>query len=214
MANCFIRHKMHSHTNCVVPGCPNRKDHCKWGLFPSEGDVQGRKVYVKRHLCGSMLDKVGCGNPSHSCKSVSFHRLPKDVGARAVLRKKWIARIPRENTPLTPNSHICGIHFPAGHPDEDNDSPLIFLGKPVISKCYTRASTKGDFHVTTFMQKPHSAADFSSKEHMSDVCSAMLTHPTNRESAKDEKIKELESRIKDREKVIAGLETLLSESRA
>ena len=64
------------------------------------------------------------------------------------------------------------------------------------------------------MPKPHSAADFSSEEHMSDVCSAMLTHPIGQESAKDEKIKELESIIKDREKVIAGLETLLSESRA
>ena len=69
---------MPSHANCVVPGCPNRKDHCKWDLFPSEEDVQ---VYVKRRLCGSMLNKVGCGNTSPSCKSVSFHRLPKDVGA-------------------------------------------------------------------------------------------------------------------------------------
>ena len=162
------------HANCVGPGCPNRKYHCKWGLFPSK-DVQGCKVYVKRRLCGSTLDKVGCGNTSPSCKSVSFHRLPKDVGARTVLRKKWLARIPRENMPLTLNSYICGIHFPAGHPDEDNDSPLIFLGKPVISKHYTCASTEWSFHVTTFMAKPHSAADFSSEEHMSDVCSAMLT---------------------------------------
>ena len=175
------------HANCVVPGCPNRNDHCKWGLFPSEEDVQGRKVYVKRRLCGSP-----------SCKSVLFHRLPKDVGARAVLSKKWLARIPRENTPLTPNNYICGIHFPAGHPDEDNDSPFIFLGKLVISKRYTRASTKGDFHVTTSMPKPHSAADISSIEHMSDVCSAMLTCPIDQESLKDEKIKELESTIKNR----------------
>ena len=42
----------------------------------------------------------------------------------------------------------------------------------------------------------------------------MLTRPIDQESAKDEKIKELESTIKDREKAIAGLETLLSESRA
>ena len=130
-----------------------------------------------------------------------------------MLRKKWLARIPRENTPLMPNSYICDIHFPAGRPDEDNDSPLIFLGKPVISKRYTHVSTKGDVHVTTFRPKPHSAADFSSEEHMSDVCSAMLTRPIDQESAKDEKIKELECTIKGREKVIAGLETLLSESR-
>ena len=79
--NRFVRRKMPSHANCVVLGCPNRKDHCKWGLFPSEEDVQGRKVYVKRCLCGSTLNKDGCGNTSLSCKSVSFHRLPKDVGA-------------------------------------------------------------------------------------------------------------------------------------
>ena len=72
---------------------------------------------------------------------------------------------------LLAQCYVCGIHFPAGHPDEDNDSPLIFLSKPVISKRYTHISTKGDFHVTTFRPKPHSAADFSTKEHISDVCS-------------------------------------------
>ncbi len=143
--NCFVRHKMPFHANFVVPGCPNRKDHCKWGLFPSEEDVQGRNVYVKRSLCESTLDKVGCSNTTPSCKSVSFHWLPKDLGARAVLTKKWLAKIPREDTRLTPNSYICGIHFPTGHLDEDNDSPSIFLGKPVVSKRYTRASTKGIF---------------------------------------------------------------------
>ena len=35
---------MPSHANCVFLGCPNRKDHCKWGLFPSEEDVQGQGV--------------------------------------------------------------------------------------------------------------------------------------------------------------------------
>ena len=57
--------KMPSHANCVVPGCPNRKDQCNWGLFPGEEDVQGRKVYVKRRLCGYTLDRVGCGNAFH-----------------------------------------------------------------------------------------------------------------------------------------------------
>ena len=40
----------------------------------------------------------------------------------------------------------------------------------------------------------------------------MLTHPINLEGARDEKIKELESTIKDQEKVITGLENLLSDS--
>ncbi len=123
---------------------------------------------------------------SHLVKSVSFCQVLKDVGACTVLRKKWLAKIPRENTPLTPNSGI--------QPDEENDSHSIFLSEPVISKHYTRVSTKGDFHIITSMPNPHSAADFSSEEHMSDVCSAMLSHPIDLESARDEKSKEL-SRI-------------------
>ena len=166
----------------MVPGCPNRKDHCKWGLFLSD-DVHGRKW----RLCGSTLEKVSCGNTSPSCKSVSFHGLPKDVGGCAVLRK------------------MC-------HSDEEYGSPLIFLGQPVISKHYTHASTKGDFHVTTSMPQLRSAANFSSEEHMSDVCSAMLTRHIDLESARNEKSKELKSTIKDQDKVTTGLETLLSES--
>ena len=100
----LFQSRMPSHANCVVPGCLNRKDKCKWGLFSSEEDVQECEVYVKRRLCGSMFDKVGCDNASHSCKSVSYHRLLKDAGAHTVLRKKWLTRIPRENTPLMPNS--------------------------------------------------------------------------------------------------------------
>ena len=126
-----------------------------------------------------------------------------------MLRKKWLARMP---TPLTHNSYICGIHFPADHPDAESDSPSIFLGKPVISKRYSYASTKGDFHTTTSIQKPHSTADLSSKEDWSAVFSAMLTRPIDLEGARDEKIKELESTIKDWEKVITGLENLLSDS--
>ena len=75
--------KMPSHVTYVVPGCPNRKNHCKWGFFPNEEHVQGRKVYIKRRLCGSTLDKVDCGNTSPSCKSVSFHSLPKNTGPQA-----------------------------------------------------------------------------------------------------------------------------------
>ena len=52
----------------------------------------------------------------------------------------------------------------------------------------------------------------SSKEDGSGVCSTMLTRPINLEGARDDKIKELESIIKDQEKVITGLEKLLSES--
>ena len=47
-----------------------------------------------------------------------------------MLRKTWLARIPRDDMPLTSNSYICGIHFLAGHSNEESDSPSIFLGKP------------------------------------------------------------------------------------
>ena len=79
--------QMPSHANCVVPGCPNRKDRCKWGLFPGEEKVQGRVVYEKRRLCGSSAAKVGCGNKSAACRSVSLFRLPKEGPWRGELRK-------------------------------------------------------------------------------------------------------------------------------
>ena len=104
------------------------------------------------------------------------------------------------------------VFIPAGHPDEESDSPAIFLGNPVISKRYSLASTKGDFHAATSIPKPLSTADLSSKEDGSGVCSTMLTRPIDLEGARDDKIKELESIIKDQEKVITGLEKLLSES--
>ena len=65
---------MLSHANCVVPGCPNRKDKCKWGLFPSEGDVQCCKVYVKQRLFGCTLNKVGCSNTYLSLVSLATER--------------------------------------------------------------------------------------------------------------------------------------------
>ena len=51
--NRFVRRKMPSHANCVVPGCPNRKDHCKWDLFPS------KKMFrdVRRTSSGGYVDR-------------------------------------------------------------------------------------------------------------------------------------------------------------
>lgn len=102
--------------------------------------------------------------------------------------------------PLAPNSYICGIHFPAGHPNKDHYSSSIFLGKPVVSKCYSRVSTKGVLHVTdTSMLKPQLTVNLSIKEDSSVAYSVVLTHPIDAhvEAARGEKIEELESTIKD-----------------
>ena len=111
--------------------------------------------------------------------------------------------------PLTTNSYICGIHFPAGCPDEKHDTPLIFL----ISKRYSRASTKGDFHGPTSTESVLSSqSDILDDE--SAMCNAMLSHPiVDLGDPKDDKIKELERTIQDQGKIITGLENLLSESR-
>ena len=127
-------------SNCVVPGCANRKDRCKSGLFPSKEKEHGRQVYLRSRLCGSTATKVGCGNGSSLCKSLSFFRLPKEGKRRGQLRKKWLARIPRKNTPLTRNSYVCGVHFPEGAPDEEHNAPCMFFEKPVVRKRTTRVS--------------------------------------------------------------------------
>ena len=80
-------------------------------------------------LCGFRLEKFGCGNQSEKCKSVSFFCLPIDGVRRGELRERWLAKIPRKNTPLSRNSYVCGIHFSSGRPDRDDDSPVAFLGK-------------------------------------------------------------------------------------
>ena len=128
---------MPGHDNCVVPGCPNRRDRCKWGLFPGAAPVAGRVVYVKRRLCGSELSRKGCENAAEICKSVSFFRLP---GAkRQELRKVWCTKIPRTNTPRTENSRVCSDHFENGSKAGDA-VPSRFEGGPVTTKRKTRTS--------------------------------------------------------------------------
>ena len=116
---------------------------------------------------------------------------------------------------MTPNSYICGIHFPAGRPDEEHDTPSIFLGKPVISKRYSRASTKGDFHGPTSTESVLSSQSdiLDVEEDGPAMCSATLSRPiVDLGDPKDEKIKELEGTIQDQGKIITGLENLLSET--
>ena len=107
---------MPSHANCCVPGCTNQKNHCKRGLFPNEDGV-----FVKRRLCGSK-EKAGCRNTSPICTGLSFHRLP----ANKHLRKDWIAKIRRDNTPMGENTYVCGVHFEGGRRRDVDSLPVIF----------------------------------------------------------------------------------------
>ena len=97
--------KMPSLCHCVLPLCSNRKNNCKFGLFPGDNGQ-----YEKRRLCGHPSDlRGGCKAESEQCKRLSFYRLPRNED----LRRRWIAAIPRSNTPLMENSYVCG-HFVGG----------------------------------------------------------------------------------------------------
>ena len=77
-----VEHDMSKlHRNCVVPGCTNRRDRCKWGLFPREEKVGGHQVYVKGRLCGIN----NCRNQSSACQDMTFARIPKDCDKRRAL---------------------------------------------------------------------------------------------------------------------------------
>ena len=122
--------KMPNHAHCCVPGCSNRKNSCKIGLFVDE---EGR--YTKQRLCGQTSDG-GCKNRSDACKGLSFHRLP----ASEKLRKAWIVKIRRENTPLTPNSYVCGVHFEGQRRSSTDDLPVIFVWSKPVRQRRTRTS--------------------------------------------------------------------------
>ena len=130
-----------SHRNCVVPGCPNRRDRCKWGLFPADEKVGGRRLYEKRRLCGS---EDGCGNKSEECRSVTFSRIPKDSKTRRELRKEWLRKIPRVNIPPSSHSCVCSVHFVGGVCDSrKGDVPEIFEGHRVLAEARSTRSSLG-----------------------------------------------------------------------
>ena len=129
---------MPGHDHCIAPNCSNRRGCCKYGLFPSEIQENGRKVWTKRRLCGSADPRVGCGGLADACKGVSFHCLPRDSPRRRNARKAWLAKIPRSNIPLS--GCVCGIHFPKGKPEHADEPPTLFLGKSVAEERQTRVS--------------------------------------------------------------------------
>lgn len=150
-----------SHRNCVVPNCPNRRDRCKWGLFPSENRVAGHRVYVKRRLCGTEC----CGNTSEICQSVTFSRLPKDSKRRAALRKQWLNKIPRRNVPLSSHSCVCSVHFVGGRCDYRNDDvPVIFEGCRVLPQARSTRTALGTTSREFHSSEEQSASTSSSAE--------------------------------------------------
>lgn len=52
----------------------------------------------------------GCNNSSDMAVKRSWHRLPLE---NQELLSKWIANIPRTNTPINEHSRLCGDHFEA-----------------------------------------------------------------------------------------------------
>ena len=126
-----------SHRSCVVPGCSNRRDRCKWGLFPSLEKKAGRFVYGQRRLCGTK----SCKGLAQVCQAVTFPRIPKDSKRRGALRKLWLQKIPRQNTPTSSHSCVCSVHFVGGTCDSKKDVPTIYLGQPVASGRKMRVSS-------------------------------------------------------------------------
>ena len=126
-----------SDRSCVVPGCSNRRDRCKWGLFPSVEKKAGRFVYEQRRLCGTK----NCKGSSQVCQTVTLPGILKDSKRCGALRKLWLQKIPRQNTPTSSHSCVCSVHFVGGTCDSKKDVPTIFLGQPVVSGRKTRVSS-------------------------------------------------------------------------
>ena len=107
---------------------------------------------MKRRLCGSTATRVGCDGKAEECSRISFATLPSDTPRRAKVRQIWLAKIPRDNTPLTENSRVCSAHFPNNvRPDDKDEPPTIFVGKPVPVERTSRVS-RG------LIEKPSSSA--------------------------------------------------------
>ena len=130
---------MPGHCHCIVPGCSNRKNTCKFGLFPSNPD-DGKVVYQKQRLCGSTADRIGCGGSDPACKNLSFHRLPPDTDKRSECRRQWLAKIPRTNVPLSANSYVCAVHFAGGRRSSADEAPTVFVSRAVVKERQTRTA--------------------------------------------------------------------------
>jgi hypothetical protein len=117
---------------------------------------------------------------------------------------------------LTPNTYVCGVHFPAGHPDKGNDTPSIFLGKPAVSKRHSRSSVMGTCQGPSSAVMDPRVADLSSTEDTSVLdCSEMLTRAiVDPEDARDKRIRDLESDILAKDRTITNLQNLLTTSQA
>ena len=122
---------MPSHAHCTAVGCANRKNSCKHKLIPSK---DGRN-YVRVCACG--VPDPGCGNQSEECRSVRFHRLPKEK----LRRERWIRAMKRQNLSQTANTYVCSVHFSTGtgstmerQPPMADPSIFLHVSKPVKSR--------------------------------------------------------------------------------
>ena len=105
---------------------------------------KGKYVKAPERLCGLSTTShsgsrcpQGCRGQGAACRSVTFHRLP----ARKELQKRWLAAIPRVNTPITKNSYVCGQHFQGGQRRGIDDVPCVFEGKKAVRARQSFSST-------------------------------------------------------------------------
>ena len=102
-SSCRQLSMLKSHRNCVIPGCPNRRDRFEWGLFRSGKKVGGGEVYVKRRLCG--IDN--CRNQSTACQSVTFRRYGRTVTTGGNFESSGWEKLHGDNIPLSSHSCAC-----------------------------------------------------------------------------------------------------------
>ena len=180
---------MPSRASCCVPECTNQKNLCKWGLFSSD-DGQ----LVKQRLCG-VDGRGGCKNTSGVCKGLSFHRLP----AKEEQRREWIVKIRRKNTPLTPNTYVCGVHFDGGKRQDASSVPTRFVWSKPAKKRTSHVSQAAGILDEVDMEIDENISRRSSTDSDSSDAADEEEDPVSWEGNVQDYVKALKNRVRQLE---------------
>lgn len=93
----------------------------------------------------------GCHNDSKKERNVSFHRFPKNEN----LRKRWIAKLSRENFEISKHTVLCSEHFEPTCFERDLGAELLGT-KP-------KSTLKSDAIPTLFCHRPQKKPRMSSE---------------------------------------------------